>query len=188
MSAATARTWRPVVSTRRSAVLSRTTGAEPIISRSSTVRGSSFINSGRVFAAFVRRTSVSIVGLEVDDGAGLGEPLAVRGIEDHAAARGDDDAVERGEVGDHFALAFAKARFALFFEDVADVDARALLDLGVAVEELLAEQRSEPPADGGLSGAHGTDQVDVTLAEHALRRILKARRPPKGRPSQEKSG
>ena len=61
---------------------------------------------------------------------------------------------------------YAKPRFALFLEDVADVDAGALLDLGVAIEELLAEQGREPPPDGGLSGAHGPDEIDVTLAEH----------------------
>ena len=35
--------------------------------------------------------------LEIDDHAGLGEPLAVRRVEDHAAARRHDDAVERRE-------------------------------------------------------------------------------------------
>ena len=163
----------------------RTTAAGSTIRRSSTARGSSFISSGRVFAAFVRRTSVSIVGLEVDDGARLGEPLAVGGIEDDAAARGDDDAVERREVGDDLALALAKPRFALLLEDVADVDAGAFLDLGVAVEELLAEQRREPPARR-RSCRSPWARSDRRYAGRAwLRRILKARRPPKGRPSRE---
>ena len=88
------------------------------------------------------------------------------GVEDHAAARGHDDAVERRELGDDLALALTKPGFAFLLEDVADVDAGALLDLGVAVDERLAEQRGEPPADGGLSRPHRPDQIDVTLAQH----------------------
>ena len=47
-------------------------------------------------------------GLEIDDDAGLGEPLAVGRVQDRAAACGQDDAVERREVGDDVALALAK--------------------------------------------------------------------------------
>ena len=85
----------------------------------------------------------------------------------------------------HLTFAYAKPRFALFFEDVADVDAGAFLDLGVAIEELLAEQGREPPPDGGLAGAHGPDEIDVTLAEHGCVGYLKTRRPPKGAAVQE---
>src|SRR6185503_855797 len=104
--------------------------------------------------------------LEVHDRARLGEPLAVAGVEDDAAARGHDHVFERRQVGDDVALALAKTSLALLLEDVADVDARSLLDFGVAVDELQPKQRREPPADGGLSGAHGTDQIAVSLPEH----------------------
>ena len=101
--------------------------------------------------------------LQIDHGARAREPLAVGGIEHRAAARRDDHAVERREVRDHFALALAEALLALFLEDVADVDAGALLDLGVAVEELLPEQGGEALADGGLARAHRADQVKVSF-------------------------
>ena len=115
------------------------------------------------------------------------------GIEHRAAAGRDDDAVERAERRDHVALALAKARLAFFLEDVWNVHAAAALDLGVAVEELLVEQRREPLADRGLARAHGSDQVDVrALGRHGrqssgcrsrARSGPKKRRPALGRPS-----
>src|SRR5688572_10526410 len=59
------------------------------------------------------------IGLEVDDCARGGEVLAVRGVEDHATARGDDDVVEPREIGNDLALTNAKLGLAFLLEDVA---------------------------------------------------------------------
>ena len=60
-----------------------------------------------------------------------------------------------------------EAGLALALEDVGDVDARAGLDFGVAVDELEAEPLRQLPADRALARAHRADEEDV----HARRCI-----------------
>src|SRR5688572_5023069 len=95
-------------------------------------------------------------GVQEDDRAARGEPLAVLGQEHRPAAGREDDARGRGQRVDHFALADAETLLALALENVGNVDARARLDLGIAV----CERQPEPPGQGtpdrGLAGAHRT--------------------------------
>src|SRR5688572_17855982 len=68
-------------------------------------------------------------GVQEDDRAARGEPLAVLGQQHRTAACRKDDARGRGERIDHVALADAEALLSLALEYVGDVDARARLDL-----------------------------------------------------------
>src|SRR5690606_1936897 len=63
-------------------------------------------------------------------------------------------------------LAAAEAFLPLLIEDIGDVDARGTFDLGVAVDEGHAQHAAEVLANGSFAGAHGADQVEVSLAEH----------------------
>ena len=84
--------------------------------------------------------------------------------QEHRAAAGrEHDARGRGQLVDHVALADAEALFALALEDVGDVDARARLDLGIAVGERQPEPAGELPANRRLAGTHRADEEDTTL-------------------------
>ena len=65
------------------------------------------------------------------------------------------------QVVDDLRLALAKTRFAFALEDVGNVDARARLDLVVAVDEREAEPPRELPADGTLARAHRAYEENV---------------------------
>src|SRR5687768_9020938 len=101
--------------------------------------------------------------VQEDDRAARGEPLAVLGQEHGPAASRKDDAGGRGQRVDHVALADAETLLALALENVGDVDARARLDLGIAIGEWQPEPPGQGTADRGLARAHRANQEDAAL-------------------------
>jgi len=74
-------------------------------------------------------------GLEIDHGAAFGEHAPIVDVDHRAAARGDHHARKTREALDGLPFTQPEACLALFFEDESDVNARAGLDVGVAVVE-----------------------------------------------------
>src|SRR5690606_33798271 len=108
-------------------------------------------------------------GVQVDDEAARAEAAAAVGVEDGAAAGREDDALPLGELVDHCRLAAAEAGLALFLEDERDVDARAPLDLLVAVDEVEVEQLRELPPHRGLARAHRSYEEQVLRLCHDIK-------------------
>ena len=109
------------------------------------------------------------LGMQVDHEPARAQQAPVAGIQHRAAAGGDDAAGPRQQFGEQGAFARAEAGFALAVEDRRHAGARMRLDLAVRVRERQAEPLGQPPADGGLAGAHGADQHEVGRRIHAPR-------------------
>ena len=102
--------------------------------------------------------------------------------QDRAAAGGEHDRRFARDVLEHLALARAKAA-SPSLERCTRCRRRCALDLGVAVVEGRAQQACELLADGGLAGAHQSDQEDVGGARATWRAsIAEMKRPPDRRP------
>src|SRR5947207_5509074 len=91
--------------------------------------------------------------MQIDDRAVLLHQLAVRGANDDAAARSEDDVGARGELRECGLLAVAEARFAFDFEYRRDGDAQFALELGVGIDERFAEAPRQLAAERRLAGA-----------------------------------
>ena len=102
-------------------------------------------------------------GLEPDDVAEVPEQAAVALAGDDAAAGGNDAArgVGGGEFVEHGGFESAEVVFAAGGEDFGDGETGFLLDELVGIDERVAEQVFEFPADGGFPTAHEADQDDV---------------------------
>jgi len=85
------------------------------------------------------------------------------------AAGGEDDAVQTGQALDGLLFSEPKSRLALFLEDKGDIDAGFRFDIGVAVVKRESKQACQLAAHGGLAGAHGSDEEDVSLGKHDRR-------------------
>jgi len=119
-------------------------------------------------------------GFQVHDATAFGQDAAVLGQEDRASAGGHDDPFHGGQDLEGFVLALTKTGFALFLEDVGDIDAGAALDLEVTVIKGTAQHPGELFSDGAFAGSHGSDEEEVGFGEHAARSIPKTPRPPEG--------
>ncbi len=114
--------------------------------------------------------------MEVDNHSRALQQLPVLWQQDAAATRGHHQWFALAELGKGFTLTLPEAALALLLEDVRNIDAGVAFDFGIAVCERRADQSCEHPAHGGLAGAHRTDEVDVSLVQHAPQSI----RPPEG--------
>ena len=84
--------------------------------------------------------------------------LRVRGIDEGAAAGGDDPDVAFDQPRDQPALAVAEIALAVAFEHLGGRIAGGVLDLGVAVDEGQAEPLGQAPPDRRLPDPHQPDQ------------------------------
>src|SRR5512145_187752 len=104
---------------------------------------------------------------KIHDVTALAQTLPGAGIEHRPAPRGEHDSVAHGELVDDRRLALPETLLAFALEDIADVDARTALDLGVGVDEREPEDTGELAPDGALAGAHRPDQEDIGAHRHA---------------------
>ena len=86
--------------------------------------------------------------------------MGVFGIEEAAAAGGDDDGFLFGGFGDGLLFVGAEGFFALLFEDLGDVSV-FFDDFGVDVDAFSVQFFGEGLGDGGFSGAGHADDDDV---------------------------
>src|SRR5581483_6710593 len=93
--------------------------------------------------------------------AALAEHPPVCGSEDGAAARRQQDALARAELGEHGALALTETGFAFELEDQRDFHAAMHLDFVIEIEERQPEEIGHAPADRGLAGAHRAHEDEV---------------------------
>lgn len=98
------------------------------------------------------------VSVKPDGGGGFEQQGAGIGLDEGAATRGDDLWTPLRQPGDDPAFAVAKMRFAETLEDLGDGHATGDLDLGIGIDEIEAEARRQPAADGGFADAHQTDE------------------------------
>src|SRR5262249_7669601 len=94
---------------------------------------------------------------------------------------GQHDVVPCSKYLDRLALALTKSRFAFLLENERDIDARAALDLSVAVIERQPQDPRQMLADSTLARSHRTDEEQVAFREHGESSILKLSvlRPPR---------
>ena len=93
---------------------------------------------------------------------------AVAGLLAHegAAAGGDHGRAAIEQPRDHPRLAVAEIRLAMGREDFRNGHTgMGRLDLDIGVEKRQAQPGRQPPADGGLAGAHHADQHDRTPSQ-----------------------
>ena len=80
-------------------------------------------------------------------------------VADHrAAACRKHNVIAFRQVADDRRFTPAKTVLAFFLEDKRNVDARAALDLVIAVDELEVQGTSQLPADGRLACAHRANE------------------------------
>ena len=183
---ATARTWRPSVSMRRSRrSLVQRRAASPS-ARSSVPRGSAFVEQ-RPVAAVARALELLFDRRSRRYTTRAALARAARGC---AASRtapppvATHDAVELRQLVDHLALALAEARLALASRRCSGCRRRcAPRSRRRCRRTCRPSSARELPADGGLARAHRADQKDVTLRRAWLRQDTETRRPPEARPS-----
>ena len=82
-------------------------------------------------------------------------------IDDQAATRGYDTAGPGFELPDERGLQLAKDRFAVFRKYSGDGFARPFLDQLIGIQKGETEFFGHMPSDGGLAGAHETDEGKV---------------------------
>src|SRR5438105_5297119 len=103
---------------------------------------------------------------KVDHRAPVGEAPPVVLGEHRAAAGGEHDALERGELRQGLGFAHPEARLALDVEDGGHCYAAAVLDLVVRIDEAQLQPPCEQPPDGGLASAHHADEEQVARPLH----------------------
>ena len=102
-------------------------------------------------------------GVEADDDAFGAEEVEHAGLDDEAAAAGDDGAGGRVAAFDEVAFEGAEGGFAGLGENLGDGAALGALDFVVAVEHRETGFLGEGAADGGLAGAHEAHEVEVDV-------------------------
>jgi hypothetical protein len=113
------------------------------------------------FAVFDALVKVIGAGVEPDDGADLGEELAVGGGGDESAAGGHDEADAADEALQGAGFEGAEVFLAVLFENGGDGLAGFLRDEGVGIDEGEAGERGQDATDAGFAGSHESDEDQV---------------------------
>lgn len=104
-------------------------------------------------------------GFEIDDHAPRAQGPTVFFEQDCPTTRRQHDAITPRQLRDQLAFARPKTRLALFLEDERYVDAGALLEFDVGIDERQLQGPRQLLAHRRFSRAHRPDQDDVLHAE-----------------------
>ena len=105
------------------------------------------------------------VGLQADDGAGRQKRLAVGGIEQRAAARGDNQPLLRRQLVHQLALIAAKDRLPFDGKDGGNGLALAFLDQSIHIHKGTAQAVGHIAPDAGFARAHEAGEHDVACGK-----------------------